>query len=162
MKNIIIASILMLLASCGFSPVYGEKNVNHKLSGVKASITPVGDIPEKFLQKFKRDLEDVLHTNQSDAKITHSLDISVVKTVASYSTQNNTDTRSRITLIASISVKDLNTEKVVYRDRIMSIDSFQVADSPYSALVTEEETLNRMTKELANEIGLRLLRNFGV
>lgn len=164
MKNILIlVLVLSVISGCGFKPLYGDnESSTEKLGAIKINVTTTGDIPEKFVHLLQKAIEGNFNSEQGSRNKTHALTVSVVKALASYETQNNTSTRTRITLYVNLALLDLNTNKKIYEDKLIAVDSFQVADSPYSALVSEEETAIRMTKEIANEIELRVLRRLGV
>ncbi len=163
MKKVLFSIFVVLMTtSCGFKPLYSENSDSaEKLSQIKVLVNATGDIPAKFAHVLQKTLEDTFHSNQSHNS-THYLDVTVAKALTSYETQNNTSTRTRVSLYITLVMRDLATNKLIYTDKLIAIDSFQVADSPYSALVSEDETAIRMTKELANEIQLRILRKLGV
>lgn len=162
MKNIFIfIYVCLFVTACGFKPVHGDPIASEKLASIKVSVGASTEIPDKFVHKLRSVIEETFEQGASSDHITHNLDVKVTKALASYETQNNTSTRTRVSLYVSLILSDLKG-KQIYNDRLIAIDSFQVADSPYSALVTEEETAIRMTKEIANEIELRVLRKLGI
>lgn len=163
MKNFVILGFMVLaLNACGFKPLHGDQKTFEKLAGIKINVTSVTQIPDKFVHRLRSVIEDTFQMGNNPQQIQYILNVNVTKVLASYETQNNTSSRTRISLYIHLNLKDIVTDKNIYTDKLIAIDSFQVADSPYSALVTEEETAIRMTKEIANEIELRVLRKLGV
>jgi hypothetical protein len=162
MKNIfILTCVFLFVTACGFKPVHGDTINSEKLASIKINVGAASEIPDKFAHKFRSVIKETFEQGNSSSNISYILDVKVTKALASYETQNNTNTRTRISLNVSFVLSDL-AGKEMYNDRLIAIDSFQVSDSPYSALVTEEETTIRMTKEIANEIKLRVLRKLGI
>jgi len=161
MKNLVLL-ISLALIGCGFKPLYDDDSNITELASIKIETSANGSAPEKFTIKLKHFLEDALGTSEDIADITKNLNVVVTKSTASYETQNNTENRMRITLNITFTLKDLVTNKVLYEDKMIAIDSFKVADSTYSALLTEEETTIKMIKEISNEIKLRILRKLWV
>jgi hypothetical protein len=154
--------LLFILTACGFKPLYGDSSDITDLEGVKINVASVtADVPQRFLHTFKYALEDEFNPDQSESRYTKVLNVDIVKTNVSYETQNNTSNRTRITMSINFALMDINTDKILLKDKMIAIDSFQVADSPYSALITDEETSIRMINEAVKEIKLRVLRNLG-
>jgi hypothetical protein len=65
-----------------------------------------------------------------------------------------------ITFTVNFVLKDLRTSKILFTDEVLSYDSFQITESPYSTFISEEENLNRIAKASVNEIKIRLLSYF--
>lgn len=154
---IMLASVL--LTSCSFRPIYGE---NHRSLPIKvASIYTVGQDYGKLEYIMRQELESAFNPTSALEPAQYVMNVRLLKSILSFDTQSNrVSTRQRIDLRADFILTDLNGKKVT-EDFVVASDSFDITVSPYSSLISEEESSNLLAKTLAQEIGLHVAATLG-
>jgi hypothetical protein len=105
---------------------------------------------------MQQELDKALNPLGTCESTKYLLTVRMLKTVLSFDTQSNSvSTRQRIDLRADFTLTDLNGKKVA-EDFVIASDSFDITVSPYSSLISEEESTNLLAKSLAHEIVLRI------
>jgi LPS-assembly lipoprotein len=61
-------------------------------------------------------------------------------------------TRFNLTLSASFSLVDLESGTAVYADNVRAVGSYNVVDSEYATVVSEQDAGERAAREISNEI----------
>lgn len=146
--------IMLALTACGFKPVYSEHNA--ALPVKIGAISIRAQEPGKLDYTFKHALSQAMRSNDASAQ-DYTLNVELIKSTLSFDTQNNRVTsRNRLDLRANFTLLDRN-KKVIFNDFAIASDSYEVTSSPYSSLISEEETTNLLAKALAQEIVMHLL-----
>ncbi len=151
---LILSFILIFLTSCGFRPIYGE---NHNSLPIKlVSVQTLRQDYGKLDYIMRQELEKAFNPLDSCEPAQYTMTVRMLKTVLSFDTQSNrVSTRQRVDLRVDFILTDLNGKKVT-EDFVVASDSFDITISPYSSLISEEETTNLLAKSLAQEITLRV------
>jgi hypothetical protein len=152
-------AIIAALSSCGFKPMYGDRN-----SGLPIQISSIAMANAesgKLEYIMRKELENQFNPGGFDEKYYYKIAIILHKTLLSFDTQSNRiSSRQRIDMRANFVVTDLNGKKII-EDFAIASDSFYISTSPYSSLISEEETANLLAKTLAQEISLRVASSLG-
>ncbi len=159
-RVITIAFLLGLLSACGFKPIYGDK---HKSIPIKVgAIHTVNQEYGKLSYIMRRELESTFNPPAAQEPAQYIMSVNLLKSILSFDTQSNrVSTRQRIDLRASFVISDLTGKKIA-EDFVTASDSFDITVSPYSSLISEEESSNLLAKTLAQEIGLRVAAILGM
>lgn len=156
---VIIVAASLLLASCNFRPIYSE---NHKSLPIKvAAIHTVGQDYGKLEYIMRQELVSAFNPTSALEPAQYVMSVRLLKSILSFDTQSNrVSTRQRIDLRADFVLTDLNGKKIT-EDFVVASDSFDITVSPYSSLISEEESSNLLAKTLAQEIALRVAATLG-
>ena len=131
------------------------------LHQIKIGSIDTGKFPQKLDHILKIELENELNPYAKAKDSKYLLDIIITRANTSFGTKSDSSsTRMLITFTLHFSLKDLQTSKTLYTDTVLSYDSFQITESPYSTFISEEENMNRIAKASVNEIKIRLLSFF--
>lgn len=157
-RNHIISLIFIsVLVGCGFHPLYGNQRENATLSAIKIGEITMNKYPSKIDYSFRSELKMLLDTLDHSRPKQYILDVVLEKSLTNYGTQQNTtNTRTLLILTANYTLRELSSDRVLVTDSHKIMDSFEVSVSPYAALVSEDETANKLAKYLAHEILLKL------
>lgn len=156
-QKIFLSIALISLCSCGFKPIYSSSKGSAVLSQIKISIVNEEPLPTKLGVILKDNLKNRFNPTGIVIDPKYELILKLSTVLTSYETKQNTvTTRRSIKLIADYRLINILTKKEVLKDIVTSVDSFQIADSPYSAIIVEEGTSFNMTREMANEISNRI------
>lgn len=153
--------MICLNTGCGFKPLYTDAQNTEFLHQIKIGSISIGKFPHKLDHILKIALENELNPYATAGDAKYSLDIKITKANTSFGTKSDlSSTRMLINFTINFTLKDRQTSKILFTDEVLSYDSFQITDSPYSTFISEEENLNRIAKASVNEIKTRLLSYF--
>lgn len=154
--RIAIIGILLLLAGCGFQPVYGTRTEGG-LSGSLAQVE-ILPVPGRIGQLFMAALEDKLNPQSEDATQRYELkpQLSVQMMPISIS-PDGTVARFRVLYETSFSLYDREAGKEIASDSIDRSGSFEAPnDADYSTYTAEQDAMARGVEELAHDYFLRI------
>lgn len=152
--QLIILFSILATTGCGFKPLYKTESMSFPLK--VGSLKFVDAYFDKHLYVFSKALEDSLNPSQIHAN--YRLDVNIVKQTYNIDTQNNSvNNRTKILLIAQYTLTDLRTDKVIVTDSAYSADSFDITVSPYSTYISEEQSIELLLRNLADEIKIRII-----
>jgi len=128
------------------------------LEGIKISVENHLKVPNKIDVLLKNHLEDAFNPSGADGTSAYNLDITLAKITSSNEIQSNTvNFRTKVILHANFVLKRSIDGKVLIKDKVISMDSFEDSDSPFATLISDEETTTKMSQVLAQEIKLRVI-----
>lgn len=150
---------LLLITSCGFHPVYSDNNFGKQLSGIKVgSISYESKIPTRESIALTSALEQEFNWSYTDSPKNYTLDLSYVISIEGVAIQSNAlATRNNLRVTLNYALTDNNDGKVIERNTLIGVESFDIQSSPYSNYVSKEETAVKVMKSLATELKLRLI-----
>lgn len=156
---------LLLVAACGFTPLYGEKTENGQSPGpiLQNIAVQVGIEPSRRLlaQQFKMDLEDRLHAHHSAPPVYQlQIDLVVTETPISIS-PDGTVARTNVGVEAALRLIRAGDGVAVYQGRARRTSSYNnISNAFYSAYVSAQDATRRATTGLAEDVELRLAAFF--
>lgn len=160
-KILLILPILgsVILTSCNLKPVYGQVNNQGKLA-IAYSLSIVGTKNAKSNYYIKKAFDEVLE-KKSDSR--YLVEINISEGRSSFAAQSNTTfDRSRVDLIADITIIDKTNPTRKSKEKVTVSESFEITKSPYSTLVAEEGSVEILSDNLANEVVNRIISVTGI
>ena len=160
--KIILFAATLVLASCGFEPLYGPQShqdgvgVESRLASIK-----IAHMPERTGQIFRNHLLDKLNPSGEPRDPQAYLDVSfdMVKTSTSMR-RDGTVQRFNITATATVILRDSYNRKVLYTDVIKRTTSFAIGDVTaefaYAGTISEKDAKRRVLLLLADDLHLML------
>lgn len=149
-----LIALALLLPGCGLRPLYaggGSGTVAQALSGVE-----VGPIPGRAGWLVRTALEDRLG-NGSGAPVRYRLEIELDDDIVGFGIRtDNSVTRERRTLRARYRLVDAALGTVVLDATAGSDAGIDVVSSEYATVAAEQTALERLSKELADQIVSRV------
>ncbi|MBI1326603.1 MAG: hypothetical protein GC136_03070 [Alphaproteobacteria bacterium] len=152
MKYFLTASLL-LLAACGFTPLYGEK-----IQGASAkdffSQIDIMLIPDREGQQLRNALLDQLNMSGVPSQPRYRLHIQEIaeeKRELDITKEADT-TRSQLRLRTSFKLVDLESQQTVLGRSVYAITSYNELASEFSTRVTEQNARDNAITELARQI----------
>lgn len=153
--------IIFLITGCSFQPLYNDARNAEFLNQIKVGAIDTGSFPHKLDHILKIELEKEIGIYTSAGNEKYNLDLKINRSKTNFgSKSDSTSTRMLIVFSVYFTLKDIGTSKILFADEVLSYDSFQITESPYSTFVTEEENLNRIVQASVKEIKIRLLSYF--
>ena len=150
MKKIAVIAGCVLLAGCGFHPMYGGQ-----VAPQMASIF-VEPIEERDGYELRNTLIDLLQSDGERAGKKYSLKITLSESSQGIALQNDaTITRYNDTLQASYTLSDLHG-KVLTSGVQTDLAAYNVVQSPYATLIAEQDANKHAAQDMAERIRLDL------
>lgn len=161
------------LSACGFSPVYATKNNSPKTGAATAlhhapsvqenlSETSIGLIPNREGQYLRNALIDRFYMNGFPDNARYHLAIQEIieKTYNFDITADSEATRQQLKLTTQISLINNETKETLFTKSLLSIASYNILQSEFSTLITEQSARENALDDLARQIERQLTLYF--
>jgi LPS-assembly lipoprotein len=155
---ILLVSAALLLAGCGYRPLYGSSS---ETAGVAATLSSVS-IPEaedRVGQLIRNDLLSSMRAGKGEDKYTLLLK-PVVKRSGVIDKPQPSVTRDSITLAVSFELVERSSGSIVHSGKTFSHASFDVIRQPFADLQAETNATERAVHEVSADIRTRLAAYF--
>jgi LPS-assembly lipoprotein len=148
---IVAAGASLLLAGCGFTPLYAASGVTSKLANINV-IEPQGRTG--FL--IRQHLDDVLAKNHNiPAAYTMRLSLAEARYPRGIRT-DNVASRYEYVLTADYTLSAIPSGEVVKKGRVRVEVTYDSADQPYASIAAQQDAEDRVAQEAARRIQLEL------
>ncbi|MGB8364573.1 MAG: LPS assembly lipoprotein LptE [Rhizomicrobium sp.] len=154
-----IASLcaVLLLAACGFHPLYGSQGSHDGARRVFSSIY-VDPIPgERIGYELRNSLIDNLQGTARPEAAAYHLKVSVDQYIQGIAVENNAAvTRYNYTLNARYELSEARSGKVLRSGLETTLSAYDVVASPYATQVAQEDAQKRGAQDIAYRIQIAL------
>lgn len=150
--RLVFFCLFLSLVGCGFHPLYTPYNGRHNTSyPIK-----IGTIADRNGQVLRNSLVDLLTPEGTPPQPQYFLDVSLTETISSTGIKKDESTsRKQARLTAKITLKDMKTNKVLYKHTASAINSFSVINQNYySDLTAQQYAVGEAAQLLAENISL--------
>ncbi|HEY7978674.1 MAG TPA: LPS assembly lipoprotein LptE [Rhizomicrobium sp.] len=148
--------VALILSGCGFRPLYGTIGANPGAQRIFASIYVEPIDQERVGYELRNKLIDLLRGPARAQDATYRLEVIVTETREGVALQNDsTITRYDLAFTAKYKLTDarLNT---VTQGQETTLESFDVAQSPYASVTGQQEAEKRASQDIAEHIQIDL------
>ena len=146
----------LALSGCGFRPLYGTIGADPAAQQIFASIYVEPIAQERIGYDLRNDLMDLLRATDRAAGTAYRLHVDVTETREGVALQNDaTITRYDIAFTAKYELTDAKLKSVL-KGTETTLESFDVAQSPYSSLTGQEDAEKRAAQDIAEHIRIDL------
>ena len=161
LKSFCLGLIIVLLAACGFEPLYvqkinslgykGRESVVDEMAQIKIS-----SIADRFGQQLRNELLDLLTPKGTVKGAKYRLDVVLIsKDVTQQAMRDDvTATNERIEYVVGYKLY-LGAEELVSGDSIAFV-SYDILSNPYSTTMAQKKGETDAAKIIANDIALRI------
>jgi LPS-assembly lipoprotein len=154
-RRIVIASLLLGLAGCGFHPLYAERpalGYDPALAAIE-----VRPVPDRDGQILVATVRDQLNPHGARLKPRYVLTIGMNVARADLGIRrDNTSSRGELTINAGLTLNDAGSNAVLYEDKLRTITSYNRPDDAYAATVAEDNARELAAVDLGREIAQRV------
>lgn len=163
----LIAAAAIALAGCGYRPLYGDRgavggaDVRKHLAEVK--IAGIADRRGQILRNY---LLDRMNPQGEPGQARYVLSVTTTEVArVTDSRADGTATRSDLVIGARFSLRDANSDTVVYVDRTESVSTYNLLTNRFASVASQDEARRRameyMADQIATQVALFLNRRHG-
>jgi LPS-assembly lipoprotein len=146
----------LIVSGCGFHPLYGTIGADPAAQQIFASIYVEPIEQERIGYDLRNDLIDSLRATDRPQGTLYRLQVSVTETREGVALQNDaTITRYDVVFTAKYELTDAKLKSVL-KGTETTLESFDVAQSPYSSLTGQEDSEKRAAQDIAEHIRIDL------
>ena len=155
-KSGVVVGLILLVAGCGFRPLYGERAVSASTIDAMA-LVDVAAIGSRYGQIIRNNLLDRITPMGQPAAPRYRLKLSIeTQKEALAIDQDETVERFNFRLIARYRLIDLTTTSTVFAAQSTSIAAYNVVRSDYATLVAEQDAASRVALDVCDDIKIQL------
>lgn len=160
-RTIFAACAALVLAGCGFRPLYGTSSIPEGAESAFATIRvePVAatNDSDRIGYLVTNALDEALHKPGLKAEAKHRLKIALADERRGLAIQDDASiTRYNYRLTADWALVTLGSDKAVAQGRAETTASYNVVDSEYATLVARKDAEERAAREIAEQIKLKI------
>jgi LPS-assembly lipoprotein len=156
-RTLLLMMAAVLLAACGFHPVYQKAAP----AGVKTTmLSSIAIEPMDGLagQQLHSALEDLFNPTALSVPPSYRLSIGLTENEFPVAiAKNGQITRYNMVFIASFTLKDSHSSAVIDKGVIKTIGSYDAVDSRYSTFIARDYTRNSTIKVLSEDVKMRII-----
>lgn len=157
--RIAVAALLaagLALAGCGFRPLYGERSAA-SVSAPELAAIQIDTIPNREGQLVRNALLDKMQPRGPAARPLYRLQVGVAIARESLGLRtDDTATRGSLTMSAGYTLIDLASGKPVMNANSRAVSSYNILDSDFATVISENDAIRRTANEVSEEIKTRV------
>jgi len=151
-----LAIVALALSGCGFRPLYGTMGANPAGQRIFASIYVEPIAHERVGYDLRNRLIDLLRGPARAQDAAYRLEVTITETREGVALQNDaTITRYDLAFTAKYKLTDTKLN-VITQGQETTLESFDVAQSPYASLTGQQEAEKRAAEDIAEHIQIDL------
>ncbi len=152
-----VAALVAGPAGCGFQPLYAPASPGESAPVDHLAAVRINPLPNRDGQQLHNLLRDQLNPGGQPARPAYILDVRLTLDTEEVGIRKDqTATRANLFLNSWFTLRAAADNRVLYEDRVSSINSYNILDQPYPTDVAEADALSRGLRELSDDIKLRL------
>jgi len=145
----------LFLSACGFTPLYATRGQNNGVVAALAAIS-VQAPGDRVNRALRVSLEDKLRTNLS-ASHRYTVILQSQLSEANVAVQQDTEvTRKNLKLRTEFSLRDIETDELLYTAKSNGIVAFNRVASEFANIIAERDAEERVANQVAEDIHSKL------
>lgn len=160
-RSVAALSLILVLAGCGFRPLYAPPREDVSGKGVYAfdifKSIAIGNIKDREGQYFRNRLVQLLHPQGRSGIARYSLDVILNESSTDLAVQRSAiATRANLTVTANFVLRDLEAGGTRESGSAKSISGYNIFQSEFQTLMAEKGARERALDDLAQQLRVRL------
>lgn len=152
---LLLAGLPLLLTGCGFRPLYGTGGDYDAVP--EFSLIAVEQAEDRTTQLLRNNLLDMLTPRGAPEKPLYRLELKVTESVSSvFVTRSDEITRNNLQMTVAYRLINYNSGVSISGYTLSSLVSYNLVRADYANLVSERDARARATRDLAEQIRIRL------
>ena len=158
MKKFILMISLLLVAACGFEPMYGRNQDEAVGVENRLAVVDINNIPDREGQYLRNALIDRFYRRGRPQTPLYILNIEpLIENLVDLDITKNSDaTRGQLKLESDLQLTDAKTGEIVMQRKIAAITSYNILGSEFATRVSEENARTNALEDLARQVELQL------
>lgn len=158
MKKIAVISLSLLLAACGYSPLYKEGGPSATSSIAQLEQIEIAPMKDRLGQEMQNRLLDLLG---GTATPNYTLNITLDAKIEGYGFRPDAAvTQEQVTVTAYVQLTDNRDESVAFTTTITDRTSYDVVLSDFATVTQRDDAKRRLVRELSDQLHRRLALHF--
>ncbi len=156
MRLVVAFAVTLLVAACGFRPLYSNTNTLAGGTSVHDNIW-IDQIPDADGLNLRNALIDRFYHNGTPDSPAYILKINLTRSTRDLAIRkNDTTTRAQIVYRADYTLADRANQQIIDSGSIRAIGSYNILESQYTTIVTQDRASQQALEEMADKLTLRL------
>jgi LPS-assembly lipoprotein len=152
----LLAATLFGAAGCGFHPLYGQWS-SAAISTPELAAVDIDLIPNREGQLVRNSLLDKMQPQGPAPRALYKLTIGLSLQRDSFGIRTDqTATRGSLTMVAGYTITDLASGKAILTSSSRSVSSYNILDSDFATVISEDDAIRRTAVDLSEEIKTRV------
>ncbi|HEY4134766.1 MAG TPA: LPS assembly lipoprotein LptE [Alphaproteobacteria bacterium] len=152
----LLAAALFAAAGCGFHPLYGQRSPS-SVSAPELAAIDVDQIANREGQLVRNSLLDKMQPQGPATRALYRLSVHLSLQRDTFGIRTDqTATRGSLTMVASYTLTDLASGAVILNAGSRSISSYNILDSDFATVISENDAIRRTAVDLSEEIKTRV------
>lgn len=146
-----------MLSACGFTPVYGDKSLDHRLQSIDIAL-----IPNREGQIIRNHLIDTLYRHGQTTSPIYKLSVSTIteNTVEIGIDKDDEASRAQLRLSTIMRLYTKDNNKLVLERTVRSTTGYNILAGQFTTYITEQDARDQGLKDLADQIVTQLEIHF--
>jgi LPS-assembly lipoprotein len=162
-RRLVVVPVLLVLAGCGFSPLYGSGDATSPGVAQDLASVAIAEPQDRLHQLIRNDLLSTMRPAGTAEPDRYRLDVEANaaedKSIED-SSNSRRSRRSTVRIMASFALKDLSGGKTVYQGRTFSNVSYDEVNQSFADMQARTTAMERGAREVALDIRTRLAAHF--
>jgi LPS-assembly lipoprotein len=155
LRLVSLAGLCLMLAACGFQPLYGRGGGAVTSADLDTVQLPV--ISEREGQILRNYLQESFNPDGRRRETRYLLDINLVRSAESLGVRRDgTATRVNLTLTAYLTLRTAGDGQEVFKGRALSTASYNILSERFATVASEQDAVRRAARTLATNIATRV------
>ncbi len=155
--NTVFVSAALLLAGCGFTPMYATPSAGSSNAGVVAAMNRIAirPVPDRQGMKLRQELRERLQPKGLEGTALYDLDITLTRSVEELGIRGDaTASRANLVMAANFYLAEGGTR--IFGDRVQSVVSYNILDDQYATVAAQADAEDRAIRQVSEQIKTRL------
>ena len=156
--TVLLLAALGLLAACGFSPVYADKDHRDNVALAAFDQVEIDNIPDRDGQRLRNLLLDRMYRDGRPGNARYTLEIKelIERRFDLDVTKSADSTRGQLRLATTLRLVDKQTGQRVLERELLSITSYNILGSEFTNRVAEDNARQNALEDLARQVETQL------
>lgn len=157
MKYTATLFLVLILAACGFTPMYGTGGGGSPALQAALSDVAIDSIPDREGQMLRNLLIDRFYTHGEPQNAAYIVKIAALKEKLTDLdiTKTSDTTRAQLRIDTHMELRDLATGETVLERKLQAITSYDKLGSEFTNRVSEENARRNAIEDLARQVELQ-------